>query len=164
LEIHVRNRRPNYDCNGGACTGAGWKHRGLYFDPELLYAAAMFHDLGLTPRHYNAQERFEVDSAYAARTFLRSRGVALHTTPGIAQHMHPVVALVTAGVQMDVLSLTHREYSDVERKAVTQAHPRGNNFKEAIIRAFYAGIKRKPETTFGRGNFCTVIREAAWPT
>jgi HD domain len=172
----------------GALTG---KHRDLHFDPELLYAGAMFHDLGLTQRYSSARERFEVDGANAARNFLHSHGVAqadidtvwtaiaLHTTPGIPRHMHPVVALVTAGVEMDVLGLTYREYSDVERKAVAHAHPRSYNFKEAIIQAFYAGIKDKPNTTFGnvkadvladqdptfrRGNFCTVIRESAWST
>jgi HD superfamily phosphodiesterase len=31
----------------GALTG---KRRRLRFDPELLYAGAMFHDMGLTPR------------------------------------------------------------------------------------------------------------------
>jgi hypothetical protein len=32
--------------------------------------------------------------------------------------MHPVVALVTAGVEMDVLGLAYVEYSDAEREAV----------------------------------------------
>ena len=171
----------------GALAG---KHRGLSFDPELLYAGAMFHDLGLTPRHSSAQERFEVDGANAARDFLRSHdipqadvdtvwtAIALHTTPGIPQHMHPVVALVTAGVEMDVLGLTYPEYGDAERSAVINAHPRSSHFKEDIIQAFYDGIKRKPDTTFGnvkadvladkdptfnRGNFCSVIRGSAWP-
>ena len=31
----------------GALTG---QRRGLRFDPELLYAGAMFHDMGLTPQ------------------------------------------------------------------------------------------------------------------
>jgi HD domain len=57
----------------GALTG---KRRGLRFDPELLYAGAMFHDMGLTPKHASAHERFEVDSANAARDFLRSHGIA----------------------------------------------------------------------------------------
>src|ERR1700739_4883412 len=35
----------------GALTG---KRRGLHFDPELLYAGAMFHDMGLTPKHARA--------------------------------------------------------------------------------------------------------------
>ena len=170
----------------GALAG---KHRRLKFDPELLYAGAMFHDMGLTPAHSSAHERFEVDGANAARGFLRSNGIgqgdidtvwtaiALHTTPGIPQHMHPVVALLTAGVEMDVLGLSYAEYSDTEREAVVHAHPRTSHFKEDIIQAFYDGIKHKPETTFGnvkadvladkdphftRGNFCSVIRGSAW--
>lgn len=171
----------------GALAG---KQRDLLFDPELLYAGAMFHDMGLTPQHSSATERFEVDGANAARDFLRSHGIdraevdtvwtaiALHTTPGIPQHMHPVVALVTAGVEMDVLGLTYNQYSAQERDAIVRAHPRSYHFKEDIIQTFYNGIRHKPETTFGnvkadviadkepdfkRGNFCSVIRESAWP-
>jgi hypothetical protein len=165
------------------------KRRGLRFDPELLYAGAMFHDMGLTPQHSSADERFEVDSANVARDFLRGHGIAqqdidtvwtaiaLHTTPGIPQHMHPVVALVTAGVEMDVLGINYSEFSDAEREAVVHAHPRAAHFKEDIIQAFYDGVRQKPETTFGnvkadvladkdasfrRGNFCSVIRASAW--
>ncbi|UVK54305.1 HD domain-containing protein [Mesorhizobium sp. AR02] len=164
-------------------------HRGLNFDRELLYAGAMFHDIGLMPSHSSQHERFEVDGAHAARDFLRSHGIAeedaytvwtaiaLHTTPGVPVHMHPVVALVTAGVEMDVLGLTHAQYSDEERETVVQAFPRTPAFKEDIIQAFYDGIKHKPDTTFGnvkadviadkephfhRGNFCSVIRNSVW--
>ena len=164
-------------------------HRGLSFDRELLYAGAMFHDVGLMPDHSSAEERFEVDGANAARDFLEAHGVpeadvytvwtaiALHTTPGIPVHMHPVVALVTAGVEMDVLGLTYAEYSDVERETVISAYPRTPDFKEDIIQAFYDGIRHKPDTTFGnvkadvladkdqsfrRGNFCSVIRASRW--
>jgi HD superfamily phosphodiesterase len=170
----------------GALAG---RRRGLRFDPELLYAGAMFHDMGLTHQHSSAEERFEVDGANAARDFLRSHAIAqqdieivwtaiaLHTTPRIPQHMHPVIALVTAGVEMDVLGISYDQYSDAEREAVVHAHPRTANFKEDIIQAFYDGIKHKPETAFGnvkadvladkdphfiRGNFCSVIRRSAW--
>jgi hypothetical protein len=149
----------------------------------------MFHDIGLTHQHSTTTERFEVDSANAARDFLRSHGVhqqdiemvwtaiALHTTPGIPQHMHPVVALVTAGVEMDVLGIAYSEYSDAERQAVVRAHPRTPHFKEDIIQAFYDGNKHKPETTFGNVNadvladkdphfthinFCSIIRGSDW--
>lgn len=89
----------------GALAGA---RRGLKFDRELLYAGAMFHDIGLIPAYSSPTNRFEVDGANAARSFLEQHGIsaadidhvwtaiALHTTPGIPKHMHPVVALVTA--------------------------------------------------------------------
>src|ERR1700719_2861832 len=117
----------------GALAG---KHRGLRFDPELLYAGAMFHDMGLTPKHRSTNERFEVDGANAARDFLLSHGIsqpeidlvwtaiALHTTPGVPPHMHPVVALLTAGVEMDVLGLAYPEYSDRAREAIVRTYPR----------------------------------------
>ena len=170
----------------GALTG---NRRSLRYDPELLYAGAMFHDMGLTPAHASAHERFEVDSANAARDFLESRGIAerdietvwtaiaLHTTPGIPQRMRPVIALVTAGVEMDVLGIAYSEFTDTQREAVVHAHPRPARFKEEIIQAFYDGIHSKPETTFGnvkadvladkephfhRANFCSVIRGSAW--
>src|ERR1700742_2275522 len=166
----------------GALAG---QRRGFKFDAELLYAGAMFHDIGLVPAYSSVADRFEVDGANAARNFLRRHNIseqdldnvwtaiALHTTPGIPQYMHPVVALVTAGVEMDVLGLTYPQYSDEVRNAVVTEYPRTPNFKEEIIQAFYDGIHKKPETTFGnvkadvladkdpgfiRGNFCTLIR------
>src|SRR5258705_6697839 len=116
----------------GALTG---KRRGLRFDPELLYTGGMFHDMGLTPKHASAHERFEVDSANGARDFLRSHGIAedeiemvwtaiaLHTTPGVPPHMHPVIALVTAGVEMDLFGISFSEFTDTAREAAIQAHP-----------------------------------------
>src|SRR3981081_3786169 len=98
----------------GALVG---QRRGFTFDAELLYAGAMFHDIGLVPAYSSEADRFEVDGANAARDFLRRHNIseqeidhvwtaiALHTTPGIPQYMDPVVALLTAGVKMDVHGL-----------------------------------------------------------
>lgn len=170
----------------GALAG---KQRSLKYDPELLYCGCMFHDMGLTQKHSSRHDRFEVDGANAARDFLNQYGIsqedidrvwtsiALHTTPGIPEHMDPIIALVTAGVEMDVLGLTYHQYTDEIRDAVVKAHPRSEQFKEDIIQAFYDGIKHKPATTFGnvkadviadkephfhKGNFCHVIRCSAW--
>jgi len=165
------------------------KRRGLKFDPELLYIGAMFHDMGLTPQYSSKSDRFEVDGANSARAFLRQHNIsqqeidtvwtaiALHTTPGIPQYMHPVVALLTNGVEMDVLGIAYSEFSDADREAIVAAYPRTEHFKEDIIQTFYDGIKHKPETTFGnvkadvladkdpkfqRMNFCSVIRGSQW--
>ena len=51
------------------------KRRELTFDPELLYCGCMFHDMGLTHMHSSACERFEVDSANAARQFLQGHSI-----------------------------------------------------------------------------------------
>src|SRR5579859_4043118 len=140
------------------------KRKGLIFDQELLYAGAMFHDMGLTPLYSTPTERFEVDGANTARDFLRAHGIpktdvdtvwtaiALHTTPGIPEHMHPVVALVTAGVEMDVLGLTYHDYTEAERQQVVRAFPRTPQFKEDILRAFYDGMAHRPHSTFGTVN------------
>ncbi len=170
----------------GALTG---ERKGLKFDPELLYVGAMFHDIGLTETYRHSQLRFEVDGANAARDFLRSYGVpqesveivwdaiALHTTPGIPEHKKPEVALVTSGVEMDVLGIAYEQFTDAQRDAVVAAHSRGGDFKNKIIQAFYDGMRHRPNSTFGTVNsdvlafkdktfqpinFCRVILNSAW--
>ncbi|MDT5148118.1 MAG: hypothetical protein QOC58_2763 [Mycobacterium sp.] len=165
------------------------RRRGLHPDPELLYAGAMFHDLGLTERYRTSTLRFEVDSANAARTFLLEHGVdaadaakvwlsiALHTTPGIPEFLEPEIALVTAGVETDVLGIGRDELPPEALAAVTAAHPRPD-FKRRILAAFNDGMKHRPHSTFGtvnadvlerfdpgfaRDNFVDIILTNTWP-
>jgi hypothetical protein len=137
---------------------------GLSFGEELLYAAAMFHDIGLTAHYEDSRFRFEVDGANAARDFLRSHGisqsdietvwnaVAFHTTPGIPQHMRPEIALVQVGAGMDVAGRGYDQFTDEQREAVVAAFPREADFKHGIIDAFYQGMKHRPDSTFGTFN------------
>jgi HD domain len=144
----------------------------LDYDSELLYVGAMFHDVGLIDGHRSERERFEIDGANAAREFLEGHGlpeervmtaweaIALHTTPEIPSYKQPEVRLVTLGVEYDVLGMHFDELSEHQRAEVLEAHPR-TNFKEGIIEAFSAGMRDKPETTFGTMN--TDILEATLP-
>lgn len=165
------------------------QRRELKVDHELLYIGCMFHDMGLTHEHCSCDKRFEVDGAFAAQDFMRQYGVnqadidkvwtaiALHTTPGIPEFMAPEIALVTAGVEMDVLGIDYDKFSDEQREQVVNMHPRPTAFKEEMIQAFYDGIKNKPATTFGNVkadvirdkepafeplNFCSIIRASRW--
>jgi HD domain len=165
------------------------RRRGLRPDLELLYAGAMFHDLGLTRRYRASTLRFEVDGANAAREFLLQRGVdkadadkvwlgiALHTTPGVPEFLEPEIALVTAGVETDVLGIGRDALSPEAVAAVTAAHPRPD-FKRRILAAFNEGMKHRPDSTFGtmnadvlqhfdptfvRDNFVDIILNNAWP-
>jgi hypothetical protein len=165
------------------------QRKGLKFDPELLYAAAMFHDIGITPHYHESQLRFEVDSANAARDFLRGRGIAesdiekvwlaiaLHTTPGIPEHMHPEICLVQAGAGMDMAGREYEAFTDQERAAVAAACPRGHDFAHEVIDTFYQGLKHRPGSTFGTfnddflafkdpcfkpANLCSIILNSPW--
>ncbi|SFW88223.1 HD domain-containing protein [Amycolatopsis australiensis] len=163
------------------------RRRGLEFDAELLYVAALFHDLGLVAGH-RSDRRFELDGADEARRFLLGHGVdaerariawtaiALHTTPGIPEYLEPEVALVTAGVEYDVLGIGYHELPAEARAAIVAAHPRPD-FKRRILAAFTEGIRDRPDTTFGnvkadvlarfvpgfvRKDFVTTIEESPW--
>ena len=163
--------------------------KGLFFDPELLYAAAMFHDLGLTERFHASSLRFEVDGANAARDFLGSHGIAetdiqkvwsaiaLHTTPGIPEFLHAEASLLHVAAGMDVAGRSYDQFTDEEREAVVSAYPRDGRFNDEIIDTFHEGLKRRPMTTFGtfnddfiaarepgfqRVDICSVIRHSPW--
>ena len=126
----------NHSCRVYYFGALAGQRRGLKFDAELLYAGAMFHDIGLMPAYSSESDRFEVDGANAARDFLRGHNlseqdinhvwtaIALHTTPGIPAVHAPVVALVTAGVEMDVLGIDYSSFTDADRNAVVKAFPR----------------------------------------
>ncbi|GFG69562.1 HD domain-containing protein [Mycolicibacter senuensis] len=166
------------------------QRRGLVADLELLYVGAMFHDLGLTaPYRTTSSRRFEVDGADAARDFLLERGVgqadarkvwlgiALHTTPGIPEFLDPEIALVTAGVETDVLGVGRDDLAADQLAAVTAAHPRPD-FKRRILHSFTEGVRHRPDSTFGtvnadvldhydpsfvRGDFVETILGNSWP-
>jgi hypothetical protein len=162
---------------------------GLELDPELAYVGAMFHDLGLTQKYRTVDRRFEIDGAEAAKSFLLSHGrnaadaekvwlaIALHTTPEVPMGLAPEVAVVTLGVETDVLGFELEAITSADRDAVLAAHPRPD-FKNRILRAFNDAMKDRPNTTFGtmnddvlahfdpgftRANFVDIIRSNAWP-
>ena len=145
--------------------------------------------LGLTEKYARTDQRFEIDGADEARRFLLSHGIAdadaekvwtaiaLHTTPEIPLHMAAEIALVTRGVEHDVLGFGFDTITEEQRAEIVKAHPRPD-FKNQILQAFTNGIKHRPETTFGnvkadvlehfvpgfeRGDFVEVIRANKWP-
>jgi hypothetical protein len=103
--------------------------------------------------------------------------VALHTTPGIPEHMHGEIALMQAGAGMDVAGRGFDEFSEAQRTAVVAGFPRGADFAEKMIDAFFDGMKHRPGTTFGtfnddflaykdpgfkRVDLCSIILNSRW--
>jgi hypothetical protein len=165
------------------------ERRDLNVDQELFYTAALFHDLGLTEGFRESQLRFEVDGANAARDFLRGHGIseadvervwlaiALHTTPGIPEHLHPIGTLTATGVMMDIVGHGYEGYTNEQRNAVETAYPHTPAFAEQFLDTLYEGLAHRHDTTqatgladvvaekaphFHRRNFCSLMRAAPW--
>lgn len=167
------------------------KRKGLTFDPELLYVAAIFHDYGLTSGYGESHSRYEVDGANAARAFLRSQGIseadsqlvwlaiALHTTNGVSPHLYPIAALLAEGANMDLVGASFDDFTAEQRTAVEAAYPRPAQFAEGFLQALYDSLKHRPETTQGTGladvmaykdssfrrrDFSSLMRKSHWAT
>lgn len=167
------------------------ERRGLSFDPELLYVAALFHDYGLTVSYRDSHQRYEVDGANAARDLLRRHGrsdaeaqkiwlaIALHTTNGVSPHLEPTAALLAEGANMDLVGAGYGDFSDAERAAVEAAFPRPAGFAEGFLQTLYDGLRHRPETTQGTGladvmaykepgfrrrDFSELMRRSPWVT
>ncbi|SNY34418.1 HD domain-containing protein [Paractinoplanes atraurantiacus] len=133
---------------------------GLEPDPELLYLSALFHDTGLFS---GGVQRFELDSADTARSFLRERGfpeaaaetvwtaIALHTTPEIPARMGPEIAATFLGVLTDVIGFGHKDLEPSQVYGILDAHPRGD-FKNGFLQAYVEGMRHRPETANGTVN------------
>ena len=146
----------------------GWaalagKRKGLGFDPDLLFVAAMFHDYGLTARYGESHQRYEVDGADAAGDFLRKHSVpeavsqkvwlaiSLHTTNGISPHLDPIASLLAGAANMDLVGAGFNDFTAAQRDAVEAAHPREPHFADDFMQALYDSLKHRPETTQGTG-------------
>lgn len=127
-------------------------------DPELLAVSGILHDLGLTDR-YAAQERFEVDGANAARSFLKERGIpahqmqlvwdaiALHTTRSIALHKEPEVAVIHSGIAIDVIGAGLDLIPQDKVRAILSEFPR-LSMKKQFLECLCDVVRRKPATTY----------------
>lgn len=128
-------------------------------DPELLAVSALLHDLGLTDTYTTNDNRFEVDGANAARSFLQAYGlsaidvqlvwdaISLHSTRSIALHKGPVVAFCHSGVQVDVSGNRYDAIEPSVMEQILRAYPR-LSFKKNLTSCLCGIVRRKPTTTF----------------
>jgi hypothetical protein len=127
-------------------------------DPELVAVSTVLHDLGMTDR-YAAAERFEVDSANAARAFLKERGIpaqhvqlvwdsiALHTTRSIALHKEPEVVMTHSGIALDVIGAGLDLIPQENARAILTEFPRlamKSQFRDCLCSI----VRRKPAMSY----------------
>ena len=132
--------------------------KGIDYDHEVVAIGTILHDIGLTAGVSGAN-RFEVNGADAARSFIAGRGlsdrraqliwdlVALNSTPSLALHKEPEVAVGTMGIGLDYggFGLNGIQADDVSR--IITAFPRlrmKDRFSETCCRV----VRERPETSF----------------
>jgi len=129
----------------------------LRVDRELLYVAAVLHDLGLTPEYESEPGSFEWVGARAARAFALSEGVtaaradlihdaiALHSSVGIASRREPEVALVHYGAGVDLFGIRLNEIPERDLDRLLEAWPR-HDFKNAFPMCLEHQVALEPES------------------
>lgn len=126
---------------------------GIAFDRELFYAAALFHDTGITSPVPDVD--FTVRSAAMVRKVLAeheigptaqevvTNAIALHHTPGVGLDHGPEAFLLSAGAAVDVFGLRSNDVPDPVRAAVVRQYPR-LGFKREFAKLFRAEARRVP--------------------
>ncbi len=127
-------------------------------DAEVLAVSAVLHDLGLA-RSPEGARRFEVEGADAARDFALDMGVdddraqlvwdsvALNSTPSLALHKEPEVALCTAGTVLDWSGQGMEQLSEDRVAAILEEFPR-LQMKQKFTTAVCAIVTANPATTY----------------
>lgn len=136
----------------GAAIGC---HLGLRADPELLYLAAILHDIGLVAP-YDSEGSFEINGARAAHKLLVDEGmnpgsaelvheaIVLHAAVGIANTREPEIALVHYGAGFDVIGFHAEDIALTTRDAVVGRYPR-LQFKRDFTSLIADQSLRKPD-------------------
>lgn len=132
--------------------------KGIECDQEVVAVGTILHDIGLTAG-VPGLNRFEVNGADAARAFIREHGfsdrraqliwdlVALNSTPSIALHKEPEVALGTMGIGLDWGGFGLEAIPAAEIAKIVAAFPR-LKMKQEFAQACSHLVTARPETSY----------------
>lgn len=132
------------------------KRDGLDYDREILYLAALMHDLGLTEK-FNGTRSFEIESAKAARKLLAENEydeeksdlihemIVWHTSAGVASKKGTEFALLHFGAGVDVVGMRFQDIAKGTIEKIIEEKPR-LDFKKEISRLMLKEKKNKPDS------------------
>ncbi|MGY2081983.1 HD domain-containing protein [Modestobacter sp. SYSU DS0657] len=146
--------------------------RGIGFDAELLYVAAMLHDLGLVPVFDSDTVPFEEAGGAVAWVFTAGAGwdtdrrrrvsdvIVRHMWAEVDVEADPEAHLLELATGLDVSGRRPEDWPDDFRAQVLARHPRGG-LAEEFLSCFTAQARRKPASLAGRfvaGGFAERVR------
>jgi hypothetical protein len=129
--------------------------RGIGFDPELLYVAALFHDLGLVPAFDSYAVSFEEAGGHVARVFAAGAGWPAERRERLAEviirHMwlkvdvtaDPEGYLLARATKTEIIGTNVNDFPPGFRAEVLERHPR-LDITENFLACIEAQAKRKP--------------------
>src|SRR5262245_52003654 len=132
--------------------------KGLAYDHEIVAIGTILHDLGLTAS-VTGPNRFEVNGADAAVSFIKGRGlsdrrtqlvwdlVALNSTPSLALHKEPEVAVGTMGIGLDYGGFGVQALPGGDLERILSAFPR-LKMKQQFADTCCRLVTEKPETSY----------------
>ena len=156
---------------------------------DLLFVSAHFANMGLSASYADSLQRYELDGADAAKSFLENEGVrqahgiavwdaiCLHTTPCVTERMGGLTQLLSYGVKLDLFGDGIEHLPEAILDEILAVFPRGENFANEYLEAIGKGVVHRPESTFGtfsadvlerysatfyRSNFCGRVLGSLW--
>ena len=132
--------------------------KGIDYDREVVAIGTVLHDIGLTTS-VSGPNRFEVNGADAALSFIRGKGlsdrcaqllwdlVALNSTPSLALHKEPEVAVGTMGIGLDYGGFGVQALPAGDLESILSAFPR-LKMKQAFADTCCRLVTDKPETSY----------------
>jgi hypothetical protein len=131
--------------------------KGIDCDPEVVAVGTILDDIGLAA-NVSGSNRFEVNGAAAAVSFVKERGVsnrraqliwdlvALNSTPSLALHKEAEVALGTTGIGLDYGGFGFELFPSADMTDILGAFPR-LKMKTQFAETCCHLVAGKPETS-----------------
>jgi HD domain-containing protein len=135
--------------------------QGIQYDAELLFAAAMFHDISLVPEFDSHTVAFEEASGHVARVFAAGAGwpsergerlaevIVRHMWPDVDPANDPEGHLLSRAAAVDIVGKNLDDFTSAFRADVLREHPRLGLSAE-FLTCFQAQADRKPASSAAR--------------
>ncbi|CAG6398981.1 HD domain-containing protein [Streptomyces cocklensis] len=131
---------------------------GIPFDPELLYVAALFHDMGLVPAFDSHTVAFEEAGGHVAQVFAAGAGwgaqrrgrlaevIVRHMWPQVDAAADPEGHLLSRATATEITGKDADDYPADFRAEVLERYPR-LDLGERFLACFEAQAARKPTSS-----------------
>ncbi|MFJ4840175.1 HD domain-containing protein [Streptomyces sp. NPDC088746] len=131
---------------------------GISFDAELLYIAALFHDIGSVPAFDSHTVAFEEAGGHVAQVFAAGAGwpakrsarlsevIVRHMWPRVEVSTDPEGHLLARATANEVIGKDAEQYSAGFRAEVLERYPR-LDLPEQFLTCFQAQAARKPNSS-----------------